>query len=415
MILNKKISDRNLSSLDIIQINGGVKGERIPISENLYLFVTTKNKKRWEYRYKTLEGKYTFRKLGVIPDLTLSQAIFEVERNNSLLADGLDPFQSANLLQKKVANDGFERKTFQEVYEDYCEFKMAHDWKEQTLHKHNLRFRKHVLPFIGNMYIDEVKVKELTGVLSKIQDLGILNVRDKVANVLKGMYEWAIAKNYDNGKAFTDLNYAKMVPKVLFPAKKSKNFRHVTTSTEYKELVRKVYSIRAVQEVKACLVMGLHLFTRPSEITGLRWEQVDFKNKKIDFSAAQMKKDREFIVPISKQVLKMLKKLKAVSGHSEYVFLSTYRAGDRKPISAGTLTNALKRNGITEASAHGFRHCASTLLRDELGFNDAEIEAQLSHQVGGVKGVYNKAQYMKVRTKMMNKWSKYIKSHLDNK
>ncbi len=407
------LTDKKLNSLDINALNKGVKGERFPIAENLYLFVTTKNKKRWEYRYKTLKGTYTFKKLGYLSDLTVAQAIMSVERKNALLAKGIDPFQEESISLGSFGQRNLgTRKTFKEVYEEFCEFKRAYAWKEGTLHKHNLRFGKHVLPFVGDKYMDEVKVDDLVGVLITIQDQGVLNVRDKVLNTLKGMYEWAMANKYQNGKPFTDLNYAIMVPTALFHPKKNKNFRHVTTDKQYEQLVKKVYGMTSKSEVKACLRIALHLFTRPGEIVGLKWAQICFKENEIYLSADQMKMKRDFVIPISNQVLNELLALKEVSGHSDYVFLSTYRAGDRKPIAMETLTSALKRNGIMEASAHGFRHCASTLLRDELGHADAEVEAQLSHHIRGVNGIYNKAQYIKVRAPMMQDWSNYIEKLL---
>ena len=416
MILNKTVTDKNLKNLDINTLNGGVKGERFPIGDNLYLFVTTKNKKRWEYRYKTLKGSYTFKKLGYLSDLTVAQAIMEVERKNAVLAKGIDPFiHQSHVIVAGSQADEVVRKTFQEVYEEFCEFKRAYAWKEDTLKKHNCRFHKHVLPFVGHKYMEEVKVDELVGVLLTIQGQGVFNVRDKILNTLKGMYDWALAKKYESGESLTDLNYATLVPKALFHPKKNKNFRHVTKKHEYKKLVKKVYSIKKARpETKACLKMALHLFTRPGEIAGLKWSQIDFENREIDFSAEQMKMDREFLVPISNQVLRDLIELKSISGHTDYVFLSSYRQGDRKPISTGTLTSVLKNNNIMEASAHGFRHCASTLLREELEYGDAEIEAQLSHHIGGVNGVYNKSQYMKVRVPMMQDWSDFIEKQLED-
>ena len=60
-----------------------------------------------------------------------------------------------------------------------------------------------------------------------------------------------------------------------------------------------------------------------------------------------------------------------------------------------------------EMVGHGFRHMASTRLR-ELGWPREVVEAQLSHKVGGTEGVYNMAEYLPKRREMMQAWADYL-------
>ena len=55
-------------------------------------------------------------------------------------------------------------------------------------------------------------------------------------------------------------------------------------------------------------------------------------------------------------------------------------------------------------TGHGFRHMASTLL-NEMGHNEAAIERQLSHKEPGVAGIYNLAELLPERRKMMQAWA----------
>ena len=59
-------------------------------------------------------------------------------------------------------------------------------------------------------------------------------------------------------------------------------------------------------------------------------------------------------------------------------------------------------------TGHGFRHIASTTLREN-GFAKDHVEAQLSHVEDGVSGVYNKATYLEQRRTMMQ----WYADHLD--
>ena len=78
-------------------------------------------------------------------------------------------------------------------------------------------------------------------------------------------------------------------------------------------------------------------------------------------------------------------------------------------MSNATLNAALRRLGYDSdtMTGHGFRHMASTLL-NELGWNPDAIERQLSHKGHGIRAVYNRAEYMAERRKMMQAWADYL-------
>jgi integrase len=77
-------------------------------------------------------------------------------------------------------------------------------------------------------------------------------------------------------------------------------------------------------------------------------------------------------------------------------------------MSDGAVNAALARIGYKGIiTGHGFRHMARTLL-GELGWNPVALERQLSHQEPGVSGVYNKAQHLPERRKIMQEWADYL-------
>ncbi|HBX42141.1 MAG TPA: hypothetical protein DEG64_18120 [Marinobacter adhaerens] len=58
-------------------------------------------------------------------------------------------------------------------------------------------------------------------------------------------------------------------------------------------------------------------------------------------------------------------------------------------------------------TGHGSRHTASTLLHEH-GWYHFHIEAQLSHKMPGVAGVYNQAGYLEARRVMMQWYADYL-------
>ena len=61
-----------------------------------------------------------------------------------------------------------------------------------------------------------------------------------------------------------------------------------------------------------------------------------------------------------------------------------------------------------DATAHGFRTTASTIL-NESGFRVDVIERQLAHgERNKVRAAYNRSQYLAERTRMMQWYSDYL-------
>ena len=149
-----------------------------------------------------------------------------------------------------------------------------------------------------------------------------------------------------------------------------------------------------------------HLFLRPNEVLDGKWCEIDLDNRLWEIPKERMKKRRPHIVPLSNQTIAMLTELKAITGNDEMLFPTrSMNPTDRH----ARFRQALKRKGYDgKQTLHGFRHIASTKLNnytDDSGkkFDERVIEFALSHLVRGVKGVYNKAEYLDDRAKL-NQW-----------
>ena len=124
--------------------------------------------------------------------------------------------------------------------------------------------------------------------------------------------------------------------------------------------------------------------------------------------AKRMKMRAEHIVPLARQTLALLAELKPLSGNSRFLLPGRNAA---KTMSNGAMLMALKRMGYAgKMTGHGFRAVASTILNEQ-GFNADVIERQLAHcERNAVRGAYNRAEYLKERTRMMQWWADYLDS-----
>jgi integrase len=82
-----------------------------------------------------------------------------------------------------------------------------------------------------------------------------------------------------------------------------------------------------------------------------------------------------------------------------------------RPISENTLNAALRRLGYSqdEATAHGFRATASTLLNESGLWNPDAIERQLAHvDADSVRRAYARGEHWDERVRMMQWWADYL-------
>jgi integrase len=150
------------------------------------------------------------------------------------------------------------------------------------------------------------------------------------------------------------------------------------------------------------------VFVRPGELRHATWNEFDFVQREWRIPAARMKARQPHIVPLSRQALALLRELMPLTGGDNFLFPSERAVA--RPMSDNTRNAALRRLGYGkhQMTAHGFRAIASTLL-NELGWSGDAIERQLAHgEKSGARAVYNHAQYLPEREKMMQAWGDYL-------
>jgi integrase len=137
------------------------------------------------------------------------------------------------------------------------------------------------------------------------------------------------------------------------------------------------------------------------------FEKLDSDEPLWRLSTERMKMSREHLVPLSRQALNILKRLKEISPASPYLFPADTRHG---VISENTMLYALYRMGYhSRQTTHGLRRCASTILNETGMFEPDWVETQLAHaEQNNVRGAYNAALYLKHRRTMLQWWADFV-------
>jgi integrase len=149
------------------------------------------------------------------------------------------------------------------------------------------------------------------------------------------------------------------------------------------------------------------IFVRPGELRNAKWKYIDFDAAQ--WSYIVTKTETPHIVPLATQAIAILKELHPLTGNGSFVFPSA--RSDLRPMSDNAILAALRRLGISkeEATGHGFRATARTLLDEILEVRPDLIEHQLAHAVRDPNGrAYNRTAHLPERRKMMQSWADYL-------
>jgi integrase len=186
----------------------------------------------------------------------------------------------------------------------------------------------------------------------------------------------------------------------------------ITDPKKVGELLRAIDGYQGDITTRCALKLAPYVMLRPNEIRYAEWSEINFNEKQWSIPADKMKMGKPHIIPLSNQVIEILKTIQPITGEGKYVFPSLWYSKD-KPMSENTINAALRRLGYTkdEIVSHGFRGMASTLLYESNKFKSEVIEMQLAHaERNKVKAAYNRAEYIEERKDMMQWYADYLDS-----
>ena len=169
-------------------------------------------------------------------------------------------------------------------------------------------------------------------------------------------------------------------------------------------------------DIRRPLKLALHLLVltmvRKSELIEAKWEQFDLEGPVWRIPGGSMKMGKEHWVYLSRQAVEILRELRTIGG-SVYVFPSS-RGRLEAPIAKPTLNTAVKSLGLDMEHfvLHDFRRTASTHLH-EMGLPSDAIEKALAHEIKGIKGVYNRAEYAGERKRILQLWADFVEAQIE--
>jgi integrase len=269
----------------------------------------------------------------------------------------------------------------------------------------SLRLEKYLFPVLGSRPIADIVAPELLALLRDIEAGGAIETAHRVKQIAGAIFRFGIATGRCVHDISGDLKGA-LVPKSVM------HHSSLTAPKDIAVLMRGIDVYRGSPVVKTALYFSAYSMLRPGEVRRLEWAEVDFDGMEIRIPAEKMKKRRLHIVPMARQVVEILERLRPLTGSGKYVFPSMRTPDGSRPMSENTIRVALRAMGFSneEMTAHGFRSMSSTNLNEQ-GWDGDLVELQLAHQEENkVRAAYNYAERLPERRKMMQAWADWLDS-----
>lgn len=384
------------------------KPVKLTDGNGMHLLVQPSGSKYWRLQYRFC-GKQKMLALGVYPEVSLSEARRRREEARQLIANNVDPGEKRKT--KKTEEKGL--LIFETVARDWHSSNRT--WSDSHRKTVLSSLITHVFPVIGKRNITELKTRDLLVPLKKAEATGHLELAARLQQRITAIMRYAVHN------ALIDQNPAYDLTGAVTTAKS--NHRPALPLEQLPELLKRIDTYKGKGITQIAVQLTLLTFIRSSELRFARWSEVNFKNSLwtipserqeldgVKYSGRGSKMKTPHLVPLSKQAVVLLKKLHAISGEKELMFVGFSR--DDKPISENTVNKALRTMGYDtkkEVCGHGFRTMAcSALIESGLWSRDA-VEKQMSHQErNSVRAAYiHKAEHLEERKLMLQWWANYL-------
>ncbi len=395
----------------IKKANSIVKTIKISDGGGMYLQVQPNGSKYWRMNCR-INGKQITLSFGLWPNVSIAEARVKQEESKKKIGKGINPIeekreQSRLQLEEmlvKESKEDIQKNTFKKVSLEWHKRQTLH-WTEKHANDVLNSLKYHVYPDLGAKPISTITKQDVIANLRKLEAEGMHETCYRVRQRIEAIFDYAEIEDHCIG------NPSKGLQKIFIkPQPKS---HHSLPISELPEFLKKIEADK-VTSASTVLAMKFMIltFVRSSELRFAEWDEFDIESKEPLWiiPAERMKMRKTHHVPLSKQAVGILVNMQKYFGPEGYVFPQVRTP--EKPMSENTLLYFSNRLGYAGRNTiHGFRTVASTVLNESRRWSPDVIELQLAHQESNkVRKVYNRAQHLDERRKMMEWWADYIDS-----
>ena len=391
-----------MGALNDIQIRHWIKAAA-PVAKSdgdgLTFTLSAAGTASWVLRYR-YGGKQREKTIGKFPDISLKKARELASADRVRIQQGMDVGREKQIEK----HEQIKAMTVKSLVADYEE-KVLPGLASSTGVSRRQKIRTYIFPAIGHLTARDVSGADLVDLLERVNAKHPKQVKE-VLSVVKTIFDHA------QSKKIIDINPAVGISHKAISgvAGRAVSTRIMLNDDEIKALLTALGKANRTVEFVTRILLSTAV--RIQALMLAEWAHVDFEKKTWLIPPGDGRKSiREFVVPLTEQVIGYFQELKKIAGRSDYVVpvIKKRKEGDY-PMQPGSVNHALERvcadlgDKIRAFSPHDLRSTARSHL-SALGVPVAIAERCLNHTLGGLIAVYDQHDYLVERRKALEQWS----------
>lgn len=392
-----------LTNTEVERAKGREKEYTLSDGQGLYLLIKPNGSKLWRFNYYklfTIPKKRALLGLGKYPDISLQQARKIRDEYLALLAQNIDPQTHR---QEQETEETFRRKNTLRLIAEKWREKKSLEVQARTMEKNWARLENHLFDKLGDTPISAITPQIVIKALEPLKERGVGDTLHRVIRLLNEVLNFAVNMGVIEFNKCVNVSASFAIPT-------TENTPTIRPE-RLPEFMADLNNGNNSSQVKMLIKWQLLTMVRAKEAVSAEWAEIDFDKKTWTIPAEKMKGGkRSHIVPLSRQAITLLERIKRITGESRFVFQS--EAKPQQAMNPQTANSAIKKlaggkyKGILKG--HGLRSIASTYLNEQL-INYDVIEACLSHIIADqTRKAYNRSDYLEQRVEVMQLWADYV-------
>jgi integrase len=381
------------------------KRSEIVDGDGLYLDVTATGAATWRYRYR-VNGRREKISIGLLSDIGLAAA----RKQRAIIAgraataentkEALSPAQERQQ-EKLAARVAKQAGTIKVLSTQYLAHLRSRGRKANSVDWH---INAYIIPELGSTKTPELTQEQIKRLCNKIKIKAPASARSVLATI-KQMMKFAKSEGLVNMNPAADLNPISLAPKV--------SRERSLSSDELRAFLVGCDNSGMSAVVSAALKLILLTLCRKSEIAKAPWTEIDLDAGMWVIPGDRTKNGKAHMIPLPPQAIAILNTIKPdrtdddpIVPYSPWVFPGRFG----EAICDSTLNEAIRAAkwfGLERFTIHDLRRTASTILHEQ-GWNTDVIEKALNHTMQGIRGIYNRAEYLDQRREMLQAWADYL-------
>jgi integrase len=385
------------SAKDLAKIT---KPGRYAVGHGAYLQIAARGTRSWLFRYRVGDQQHHMG-LGSCDYVTLAEARERAIDAQRLRIQGGDPLETKRAARRRQVAAHTKPTTFKQCAIAYI---AAHEpsWRgNRSRVQWTQSLQKHVFPHIGALPVSDIDTPRVLSVLEAIWTQ-VPETARRVRNRIELILDYAAAHGMRTGD--NPARWRGLLENLLPEQRRANGVNHLQ-AMPWKEVPAFMQKLRAQPDNAArALELAILCASRPGEVLGARWCEIDLEAQTWAIPAERMKGHREHRVPLPRCAVELLAHLPQAGKH---VFIGR---GDARP-SAHMLVRVLRGMGYAKLTAHGFRSAFRDWAAEQTQYPNHVIEQALAHSIGGaVERAYRRTDLLDQRRRLMQDWSDFLAS-----